>query len=368
MKRILFITPFTPSNRDAGTNYTKHLLEVLSKNNKIDILLFRYSNDSQFVIPNDNVRILKQIKNGSFYKILNICLFPFVFPLFSVRFNWAVFKYLSSEIRKKNYDIVYFDFSQTFVYAKLLKHPCKILMSHDVIYQRFARQKSVFLGWVNWSENWLLHNANAHIFTFSQKDCILIREKYHLSSEFTNFFLPKDIITANDNMLGDYFVLFAMWKRYDNYSGLLWLIDYVFPYIDSTVKIIGGGLSNEIKNKLKCYSNIEYYGFVENPYPIISAAKALLAPLFTGAGVKVKVIESLACGTPVIGTDVAFEGIDHGYQDFMYEVHTSQEWIRLIHNFRITYEAKLKFRKLFLYTYTKSKMIKYINTINCGRL
>jgi len=34
-------------------------------------------------------------------------------------------------------------------------------------------------------------------------------------------------------------------------------------------------------------------------------SKALISPLFTGAGIKVKVIEALACGIPVIGTDIA---------------------------------------------------------------
>ena len=51
-------------------------------------------------------------------------------------------------------------------------------------------------------------------------------------------------------------------------------------------------------------------GFVDNPYKIMSESLGLIAPLFHGAGIKVKVIESLACGTPVIGTEVAFEGID----------------------------------------------------------
>lgn len=60
---------------------------------------------------------------------------------------------------------------------------------------------------------------------------------------------------------------------------------------------------------LKKYSRVEYLGFVENPVREISACQALIAPLKKGAGVKVKVLDALSSGTPVIGTDIAFEGI-----------------------------------------------------------
>ena len=70
-------------------------------------------------------------------------------------------------------------------------------------------------------------------------------------------------------------------------------------------------MPEELQAKIKSNSSIEYIGFVDNPYPIIAQAKGLIAPLFHGAGVKVKVIESLSLGTPVMGTDITFEGIDN---------------------------------------------------------
>ncbi len=101
--------------------------------------------------------------------------------------------------------------------------------------------------------------------------------------------------------------MFGNWKRADNYEGALWLLNGLSDYINNpiTVDIIGKLFPEEkIIRSEKVTINVS--GFVDNPYPIIAESKAMLCPLFSGAGIKVKVIESLACGTPVIGTEIAY--------------------------------------------------------------
>ncbi|MBQ3608553.1 MAG: glycosyltransferase family 4 protein [Bacteroidaceae bacterium] len=361
MKKILFITPFTPSNKDAGANYTKQLLENLSQNNQIDLIYFRYKFDELYNAPNPNVKIVRYINNSLLYKLVNIILFPLLFPLFTVRFNWMLLYQLKSLIKKETYDYIYFDFSQTFLYAYFIKHPRKILMSHDVITQRFEREKSYVIYWISFSEKFLLKQRDIKIFTFSKKDTDLISKYFQVESDVTNFFLPKDIINLTINKVNDYFVLFAMWKRPDNYKSIEWLIKYIFPIIKSKVIIIGGGMPEHIKNQLQNYSNIEYLGFIENPYPIIAQSKALLAPIFNGAGVKVKVIESLACGTPVIGTNIAFEGIGKEYSEFMISANTAEEFKKSIKDINVNLKQKENYRNYFLNNYTDYPIIRYIN-------
>ena len=108
----------------------------------------------------------------------------------------------------------------------------------------------------------------------------------------------------------DYYVMYGAWNRKENQESIEWILDNIRKE-SIRIKIIGGGLSEVLKNKIKNHTNIEYIGFVDNPYFEIAKSKGLLAPLFNGAGVKVKTIESLALGTPVIGTDITFEGIDN---------------------------------------------------------
>lgn len=51
-------------------------------------------------------------------------------------------------------------------------------------------------------------------------------------------------------------------------------------------------------------------GFVEDLANYYSAIDVSVAPMRAGGGMKVKVLESLAHGVPVVGTDFAFEGFD----------------------------------------------------------
>ena len=115
-------------------------------------------------------------------------------------------------------------------------------------------------------------------------------------------------------------------------------------------KIVGGGLdSTKLNEYLGRDVSYEYLGFVDNPYEILSLSSGLVAPLRLGAGVKVKVIESLGCGVPVIGTDVAFEGIPDYAQGFCLDINSSESFVKAV-NF--SNEDRFKFKQDFLAKYT----------------
>lgn len=365
MKKILIVTPFVPNNIGAGVNYTRLFIEDLSKENEVDIVLFRSKVEKQYELPNNHVKVIKEFRICTFYKLLNCAFVFFLFPLFTAKFSIRVLMFLRKNIRKTKYDVVYFDFSQMFLYGKLLKHHEKIFMAHDIITQRYSRKSNVWVSkFCFMTENWILHTKSVKIFTFSQKDSLLLRSYFNLSSYPTSFYLSNNVIETLPNQLNDYFVFFAMWKRGDNYRGLEWFLKNVLPLlpVDIKLKIIGLGLSKNLINLIGQNASIEYLGFVDNPYPIIANAKALISPLFTGAGVKVKVIEALTCGTPVIGTDISFEGIDEEFSSFMLLANTPEEFAYKIKTLDITLENRLNFKKKFISNYSNKSIIRYINS------
>lgn len=363
--KILLITPFVPTNVGAGVNYTRQFICDLSMNHKVDIVLFRTKEDLAYKIPNSNVIVLREFRVSLIKKLFNALMLFFMFPLFTAKFNLLILFYLRRLIEKGNYDVVYFDFSQMFLYAKFLRHKNKILMAHDVITQRYSRVgNKLMTKYCSLTENLVLHTSNAQIFTFSDKDTTLLSSLFGVQSTPTSFYLSKDVIQAFPVKLGEYFVFFAMWKRDDNYEGLDWFLYNVLPHcLEKSFKIIGGGLSQKMQDKIRAYHNIEYLGFVDNPYPIIANAKALISPLFSGAGVKVKVIDALACGTPIIGTDIAFEGISSKYSDFMLQAKDTASFICRINRIDISLEARSQFKCNFLATYSDKNVMRYINSL-----
>ena len=175
-------------------------------------------------------------------------------------------------------------------------------MAHDVIAQKYSRMYPFLRPWAVSSEKQILKYGKV-VFTFSEKDCQLIHDLYSIKAKSTTFFLHPNVINAIPQKEENYYVFFGAWNRVENSEGLEWFIDHVYDKLPKDIhyKVIGGGqMPQEILRKIEKLQNFEYLGFMDDPYPIIANAKAEIASLHMGAGVKVKCVQALACGTPVI--------------------------------------------------------------------
>ena len=363
MKKILFLTPFVPSNRAGGENFTRLLMEKLSQSCKIDLIYFRYKEDPLYEEPNSNIRIVGLVENSTFVKLRHAILHPLTHPMFTVRFSRCLLKKMKELILENHYDLLYLDHSQMFLYGKFFPKLPKVLMSHDVMAQRFARsgnwlsKKMILRG-----EGSLMRVPNSTIFTFSEKDSKIIRTAYGVDSYVTNFFLDETTENAVPQQIEKRLVFFGKWNRADNFDGLKWFFDKVYEKIDPDfqIVIIGKWLPEDFKKRLARCSNVCYMGFVENPYEIIANSWATISPLFSGAGVKVKVVESLACGTPVIGNEISFEGLSSDYALFMLGAQTENDFANTINSLDISLRERQEFKKMFAKKYEKQSILNYL--------
>lgn len=367
MKRILFITAFPPNRKTAGQNYSRELLNSLSAKFEIDLISFSYPNHD--IEINKQINILKCYSVTKTSKIFGWLKLPFIYPLFAFRFRLDLLLFLLKNSRK--YDFIYFDFSQVFVYSLFLRKTYIIMMSHDVIFQKMKRSKWFKLNPFNlflfFSEKEILKRANL-ILVFSQKDRELIRDLYNLKANTVSFFIDKKIkeLKYEDVKIERKFCFFGAWNRPENLEGLLWFLDNVFLLVDKNIKfeIIGPGLDSILIEKYNNADRIRYLGFLDNPYLKIAESLALIAPIFQGAGVKVKVIESLAVGTSVIGTDIAFEGIDDLGDNSMIICDTAVEYANAINFFPTEiFEKKKNTKLLFEKSYDSNSFEDVLKTI-----
>jgi glycosyltransferase involved in cell wall biosynthesis len=98
-----------------------------------------------------------------------------------------------------------------------------------------------------------------------------------------------------------------------NQEGLLWFIDQVFPEIiakhnDIVFHIAGRNAPNWLIKKFE-HKNIVYRGEINNAHDFIVNSGIMLVPLFSGSGMRVKIVEGLALGKPIISTSIGAEGI-----------------------------------------------------------
>lgn len=369
MKRLLFITATTPGIQGGGgETYTAELLKELSNHFLIDLVYFQYPYMDRFVPFNENIRVVASLTLGTALRIKGMLSCPFVFPYFSTRYNKKLEKKIQELVDQNDYCSIYFDFSNTFIYARKIRHPHIILMAHDVVAQSHMRRKRLLLPWVKATEKELLEKGTA-VFTFSEKDCQLVKELYGLESHSTQFFISEVTLRAKPQYESDYYVMFGSWNRPENYLSLQWFISNVAVKLmdDVRIKVLGGGkMPDEIRELIDSSDMFEYVGYVDNPFDIIANARAEIAPLLYGAGVKVKCVEALTCGTPVIGTEVAFEGIPcyEGMERMMIRAKTPEEFIHSIETLQLTIEDRINMKDIFCKNYSDSAIVKYLLSIN----
>lgn len=115
-----------------------------------------------------------------------------------------------------------------------------------------------------------------------------------------------------------------------NQEGLLWFIDECFPIIlKSFPKIklnIAGRNAPDWLIKKFDHTNIQFWGEVENAYEYIQNAGPIIVPLFSGSGMRVKIIESMAFKKSVVATNIAAEGINCSHHENILLADNPQEF------------------------------------------
>ena len=96
-----------------------------------------------------------------------------------------------------------------------------------------------------------------------------------------------------------------------NYEAMSWFVGEVFPLIlekapDAHLIVTG----DHANLPLPSSRNVTLAGFVEDVKPLIASCTVSIAPLLSGGGTRLKILEAMALGTPVVATSKGAEGLD----------------------------------------------------------
>lgn len=99
-----------------------------------------------------------------------------------------------------------------------------------------------------------------------------------------------------------------------NQEAIKWFLNEVWSAIitkepTATFYLAGKNMPNEIIKLAASMQGIINEGKVENANDFIRNNNIMIVPLFSGSGMRIKIIEAMAMGKLVIGTSIAFEGI-----------------------------------------------------------
>jgi glycosyltransferase involved in cell wall biosynthesis len=107
-------------------------------------------------------------------------------------------------------------------------------------------------------------------------------------------------------------LFFGAMDRIENHSACQWLLDEVMPPLwrelpGARLVILGAKPPEALRRQAG--PAVEVTGFVPDVTPFFARAMCLAAPLKLGAGIKIKVLEGMGAGVPVLTNAVGIEGI-----------------------------------------------------------
>jgi len=98
-----------------------------------------------------------------------------------------------------------------------------------------------------------------------------------------------------------------------NQEGLIWFVENCWPKIhdkfpDLKFYIAGRNAPDWLIKKIEG-PNVVFKGEVEDAYEFMNSKSIMVVPLFSGSGMRIKIIEGMALGKPIISTSIGTEGI-----------------------------------------------------------
>lgn len=120
-----------------------------------------------------------------------------------------------------------------------------------------------------------------------------------------------------------------------NVDGIDWFIDKVLPqviqkYPETKLYLFG-------KNIPQKFKNIEYLGvcaigFVDDVKNELIQNQIYIAPLFVGAGIRIKILEAMSIGLPVVATTISADGINSKLTNGLFITNDPTEQAKIIIN------------------------------------
>lgn len=125
-----------------------------------------------------------------------------------------------------------------------------------------------------------------------------------------------------------------------NYEAMHWFIEQVFPLIQRIVPDVHLTITGKNSGKkLPDSRNVHMTGYVDDVRPLIASSWISLAPIFSGGGTRLKILEAFALRTPVLATAKGAEGLDVNHDEHLLIANTpeafAEQAIRLLKDRRL---------------------------------
>jgi glycosyltransferase involved in cell wall biosynthesis len=208
-----------------------------------------------------------------------------------------------------------------FLKAAIPVNMLKVLHIHNIdhiLIWRSARLKGSLLERVHWRlealkalvyERAVFRSGLADLYTFVSES----EMAYAILSPIGVKELASTVCDEQETVPGRV-VFVGNLSYFSNVESVNWFVQAVMPELarkscDLHLMLVGKSPAEEIRALPSSHANISLIPNVADVRPYLDSAHLVIAPMVSGAGVKVKILEALAAGCPVVTTELGADGV-----------------------------------------------------------
>jgi polysaccharide biosynthesis protein PslH len=327
---VIFAAAHLPGSqgRQAGQKVSYHICEYLAKRHRIHLLPF---------VPESDLAGFTREELGIFasydlvplnnsVRLAGVLSAPHMPLAIAARHSASYRRKLRKLVRETRADVVIFDHTAMFQYAADIAAEALCMgIAHDICTQGWRRKimgvrhrfAQFMLGIeAGRMERWerLVSAQLDFVVTLSDKDKRFIEELQPKVKAIVidAWFSPPASEAAAQREPGA-MIFFGAMDRAENVDAARWAANELLPKIRRSAPharlYIAGNRGEQIASEFVGRDDIVITGFVQDVGALMSRMELALLPLRLGAGIKIKTLECMAAGLPVVTTSVGEEGI-----------------------------------------------------------
>ncbi len=328
---ILFITEFLPWPLNSGGRIRSYnIMMDVSKRHQVTVIAKDYDNvKDKFAYKLEKLHIVNSRKQSNLVKKIKA-----IFAIFSKKPYISTFIHYDPEMAKKiqqitaeqEFDIVHLDHLDATIYLNNCGELPTYLDEHnyesDLLRSIISSTKNSIVRYflinqyekLKKYETYILNAVN-YVGTVSENDADTIKR---IAQKSIVMVIPNgvdlDFFTINRSPMKNRIISIGSLDWLPNEEGLIWFIKNVWPIILTSIdkpkfQIVGRNPSSRILKNSN--SNIEIHGSVADVRSYAIEASVFVVPLFSGSGTRLKVLEAMAMGIPIVSTEKGAEGIEY---------------------------------------------------------
>jgi glycosyltransferase involved in cell wall biosynthesis len=271
-------------------------------------------------------------------------------PYNAVRFISEPFKKeLKKVLRKKKYDIVQLEGLYVCPYIPVIRKYSQakiVYRAHNIEHEIWERTAAMSKGWERiyfrnlarrikkFEKKWL--NQYDLLVPITERDGRILDELGNTKPKFVSQTgIDSSVLIPNSKKL-KHPTLFHIgsleWTP--NQEGLLWFMEQCWPKIHQQFPelkfyIAGRNAPGWFRRKIEL-PNVVFEGEIPDAYDFINSKSIMVVPLFSGSGMRIKIIEGMALGKSIVTTPVGTEGISTTEGENIMIAETAEKFVESI--------------------------------------